>query len=55
MTGTGEKEPISEQKPALEQEQSIIETEESEPDMEWVDWGDEAKPSIHVEEHPEKE
>lgn len=48
MTDTSEKEPIPEQKPTAE-------PAELEPDPEWTDWGDEAKPSIHVEERSEKE
>jgi hypothetical protein len=48
MTDTSEKEPILEQKP-------IPESAEPETDLEWEDWDDEAKPSIHVEEPSEKE
>jgi hypothetical protein len=48
MTDTSEKQPVSEQKPASE-------PIESEVDLEWEDWDDEAKPSIHVEEPLEKE
>jgi hypothetical protein len=48
MTDTGEKQPIPEQKPASE-------SAEPETDLEWEDWDDEVKPSIHVEEPQEKE
>jgi hypothetical protein len=55
MTDISEKEPILEQKPAPEPEQYPTEPEEPGTDLEWEDWDDEAKPSIHVEEPSEKE
>jgi hypothetical protein len=48
MSKNSEKEPIPERKP-------IPESQKPETDPEWWDWDDEAKPSIHVEEPPEKE